>query len=191
MPTRTSVHREHQGGRLRATLLVRDGSRDAPRKELVSVGDPLPAVRLAGQDGLTELATYSAGWLLVWCFPGDDPLPWSIDEVTARSFDERRPELEALNCALVGVSSQRKATLALLASRAKTTYPLLSDPQLDLARQMRLPTLQRDGQELYRPLVFIAREGEVAQVFYRVRPLACAAQAAGWLLGQIHTGGNS
>lgn len=189
MLTKTRVDRQCPGERLRATLSVRDSLGNGLPSQVVAAGDPLPSMRLAGQDGLVDVAAYSAGWLLVWCFPGDDCMPWSVDEVTARSFEERRLELEALGCALLGVSSQDNEVLAQFASRAKATYVLLSDPRLNLAHEMRLPTLWRDGQELYRRLVFIARAGHVARVFYRVRPLTCVAQAVGWLLGQAHREG--
>ncbi|MGN6373114.1 MAG: redoxin domain-containing protein [Solirubrobacteraceae bacterium] len=132
-----------------------------------------------------DIANYARGWLLVWCFPGDDDEPFSVDEVMGRSFEEHRLEFAALNCSLVGVSSQGNETLTRLAGRAKTSYPLLSDPRLTLAQCMRLPTLQCGEEQLYQRLVFIARPGHVARVFYRVRPLACAADAVGWLAEQV------
>lgn len=122
----------------------------------------------------------------MWCFPGDDDELFSVDEVMGRSLEDHRLELAALNCVLIGVSSQEPDTLARLASRATTTYPLLSDPQLALAQQMRLPTIQCGDERLYQRLVFISHAGRVAQVFYRVSPLACASQAAQWLSRQSH-----
>jgi peroxiredoxin len=107
-----------------------------------------------------------------------------VEEVMGRSLEEHRLELAELNCSLVGVSSQSQHVLVRLASRAKITYPLLSDRRLVLAERMRIPTIQSGEERLYQRLVFIARAGRVAQVFYRVAPLACASQVAQWLSGQ-------
>ncbi|MGN6371806.1 MAG: redoxin domain-containing protein [Solirubrobacteraceae bacterium] len=184
MAVEACAHRRYPNAWLRASLSAHERSLDRPGGRRVAVGDPVPPVRFDVPEGKLDLAAYGSGWLLVWCFPGDDE-PFSVDEVMGRSLEEHRLELATLDCALVGVSSQRNDTLAQLASRAKTTFPLLSDPQLVLARRMGLPTVPCGEEQLYQRLVFIARPGHVARVFYRVRPLACAADAVGWLAEQV------
>lgn len=186
LPDRQHARRHRPDESWRAKSCHSDGLRDQLPGAAIAVGDHLPQVRLAAPGGQVDLAVYASGWLLVWCFPGDDDELFSVDEVMGRSLEEHRLELAALNCVLIGVSSQEQDTLARLASRAKTTYPLLSDPQLALAQQMRLPTIQCGDECLYQRLVFIARAGRVAQVFYRVPPLACASRAAQWLSDQSH-----
>lgn len=185
MAVKALAHRRNPNERLSAPPpLGRDGASSHPGKGLVTIGAPVPSVRLAALESEFDLAAHSSGWLLVWCFPGDDDEPFSIDEVMGRSFEEHRLELVALDCGLVGVSSQGRDTLGRLASRAKTTYPLLSDPRLSLAGCLSLPTIQCGEERLYRWLVFIAYRGRVTRVFYRVRPWDCAAEATRWLTGQ-------
>lgn len=191
MAVEARTHRRHPGECLRASRLGHEGSRDRLDGRLIAVGDPVPPVRLAALEGKLDLAAYASGWLLVWCFPGDDDEPFRVDEVMGRSLDEHRLELAALGCALVGVSSQREDALARLASRAKTTFPLLSDPQLVLAQLMGLPTVPCGEEQLYRHFVFIAHRHRVARVIHRVRPLASAGEMVGWLAGQVRIGGDS
>jgi peroxiredoxin len=183
------VRRQRAGARRQAKLSCSDGSPGPSRQAFIAVGNPVPQVRLAAFEGEFDLAAYASGWMLVWCFPGDDDEPFSVDEVMGRSLEEHRLELAALDCAVVGVSSQRQDILARLASRAKTTFPLLSDPQLVLAQRMGLPTVPCGEEQLYRRFVFVAHRDRVAQVFHRVRPLASVGEVVRWLAGQPQAGG--
>jgi len=56
------------------------------------------------------------------------------------------------------------------AQRVGLPYPILSDPELELAGSLRLPTFEVAGMRLYRRLTLIARGGRVAKVFYPVFP---------------------
>jgi peroxiredoxin len=49
-------------------------------------------------------------------------------------------------------------------------YPLLSDPEFELAAALTLPTFELDGSRYYRRLTLIARGGTIAKVFYPVFP---------------------
>jgi peroxiredoxin len=189
MAVEACAHRGYPNAWLRASLSAHERSRDRPGGRRIAVGDPVPPVRFDAPEGKLDLAAYASRWLLVWCFPGNDDEPFSVDEVMGRSLEEHRLELAALDCVLVGVSSQRKDTLTRLASRTKTTFPLLSDPQLVLARGMGLPTVPCGEEQLYRRFAFIAHHGRVARVFHRVRPLASASEAVGWLAGRGQAGG--
>lgn len=189
MAVEASAQREYPDEWLRS-LSGRERSRDRSGGRRIAVGDPVPPVRFDAPEGKLDLAAYVSGWLLVWCFPGDDDEPFSVDEVMGRSLEQHRLELAALDCALVGVSSQRKDTLTRLACRAKTTFPLFSDPQLVLARRMGLPAIPCGEEQLYRRFVFIAHRDRVARVFHRVRPLASASEPVGWLASQAQAGGD-
>lgn len=189
LPDRPPLRRQRAGARRQAKLSCSEGSPGPSRQAFIAVGNPVPPVRLAAFEGELDLAAYASGWLLAWCFPGDDDEPFSVDEVMGRSLEEHRLEFAALDCALVGVSSQYQDTLTRLASRSRTTFPLLSDPQLVLARRMGLPTVPCGEEQLYRRFVFITRRDRVAQVFHRAPPLASAGQAVGWLAGQAQAGG--
>jgi peroxiredoxin len=49
-------------------------------------------------------------------------------------------------------------------------YAILSDPQLELANALNLPTFQTAGLTLYKRLTLIARDGTIEKVFYPVFP---------------------
>lgn len=190
MAVKAHTRRRYPHDWLRASLSGHDGSQGRLGRGLIAVGDPVLPIRLAAPEGKLDLAAYASGWLLVWCFPGDDDEPFSVDEVMCRSLEEHRLELAALGCVLVGVSSQHQDRLTRLSRRATMTFPLLSDPQLVLAQRMGLPTVPCGEEQLYRRFVFIAHGQRVAQVFHRVRPLASVGEIVGWLAGQASVGGD-
>jgi peroxiredoxin len=82
------------------------------------------------------------------------------------------------------LSAQRLEDQLELATRVALPYPILSDPRLELAKALRLPTFEIAGMRLYRRLTLIARQGRVVKVFYPVFPPdRNAAEVVAWLSG--------
>jgi peroxiredoxin len=93
--------------------------------------------------------------------------------------------LGSLGADVLGLSAQTIADQAEFAHRVGLPYPILSDPELELAAALRLPTFEVAGMRLYRRLTMIARGGRIERVFYSVFPpdrnaadvVACLASA--------------
>jgi peroxiredoxin len=61
---------------------------------------------------------------------------------------------------------------------------MLADPDLSLARALRLPTFEAGGRTLYKRLTMIVRDGRIEHVFYPVfPPNEHAEQVVAWLVG--------
>lgn len=61
---------------------------------------------------------------------------------------------------------------------------MLSDPELRLARALRLPTFAAGGLTLYRRITLVVEEGTIATAFYPVFPPdRNAAEVLAWLRG--------
>ena len=59
---------------------------------------------------------------------------------------------------------------------------MLSDPELELAAALRLPTFEAGGMRLYKRLTIVARGDEIVHVFYPVFPPdRHAAEVVAWL----------
>ena len=158
-------------------------------------GEAIPALRLpAVSDGPIDLAAAASGTLVLYCYPRTgrpgEPLPRGWDEIPGArgctpqscAFRDRFTELEGLGARVLGLSAQPIAEQAEFAERVGLPYPLLSDPALELARALRLPTFEVAGMRLYRRLTLIAREGVIVKVFYPVFPPdRNAAEVLAWL----------
>jgi peroxiredoxin len=66
-------------------------------------------------------------------------------------------------------------------------YAILSDPQLELARALNLPTFETAGLTLYKRITLIARDGTIEKAFYPVFPPDGHAQdVVAWLGGMTN-----
>jgi peroxiredoxin len=156
----------------------------------------IPALRLSSTESDTvDLAFEAQATLVLYCYPrtgrpGENP-PTGWDEIPgargctpqACAFRDHHDELRRLGARVLGLSSQPIEEQREFAGRVSLPYPLLSDPELALARDLGLPTFTFDSRILYRRLTLIARHGCVAKVFYPVFPPdRNAAEVAAWLL---------
>jgi peroxiredoxin len=83
---------------------------------------------------------------------------------------------------VVGLSAQSLDEQTEFALRVGLPYPVLSDPGLELAKALRLPTFEIAGMRLNRRLTLIARRDQIVKVFYPVFPPdRNAADVAAWL----------
>ena len=146
-------------------------------------GATLPSLELPATRGeAIDLAAAAARTLVVYCYPRTgrpgEPLPPGWDEIPGArgctpqscAFRDHFTELEAFGASVLGLSAQPLADQIEFARRVELPYPVLSDPSLELAEALRLPTFEVAGMRLYRRLTLIARHGEIVKVFYPVFP---------------------
>lgn len=86
------------------------------------------------------------------------------------AFRDHRAQLTVLGADVVGLSTQPAVEQAAFAAREHMPFPLLSDPQLQLAEALRLPTFEASGRTYYRRITLIVRGGAIDRVFYPVFP---------------------
>ena len=142
-------------------------------------------MRLASTDGGTiALDELGPGRTVLYLYPRtgrpgyDDPPGW--DEIPgargctpeACGFRDHHEELRTAGASQVfGLSSQDAADQREAADRLGLPFALLSDPELELAAAMTLPTFTTDDRErLYRRLTMVLSDGAVEHVFYPVFP---------------------
>jgi peroxiredoxin len=160
------------------------------------VGTAIPALALpstAGRDIDLGLAA-AEGTLVVYLYPRTgrpgEPLPTGWNDIPGArgctpqscAFRNHHDELRSLGADVLGLSAQTLADQVEFAERVGLTYPILSDPDLQLAEALGLPTFEVAGMHLYRRLTLIAREGRIAKAFYPVFPPdRNAADVLAWL----------
>ena len=146
-------------------------------------GASLPSLALPSTAGAeVDLREQSAGTLVLYVYPRTgkpgEPLPPGWDDIPgargctpqACSFRDHHAELEPLGARVLGLSAQSLADQHEFAERVGLPYPLLSDPELELGEALGLPTFEVAGMRLYKRITLIARDGEIAKVFYPVFP---------------------
>jgi peroxiredoxin len=162
---------------------------DLPVPEDDGAADHLPGAELpdlslpstAGTDvNLREAA--AEGTLVLYVYPRTgkpgEPLPPGWDDIPgargctpqACSFRDSHGELERLGARVYGLSAQSLADQHEFGARVDLPYALISDPELELAAALRLPTFEVEGLRLYKRITLIARRGRIEHVFYPVFP---------------------
>jgi peroxiredoxin len=103
--------------------------------------------------------------------PGWKDIPGAFG-CTAEScaFRDRQESFEALGVTVMGVSAQTTEAQRTFAARKEITFPLLSDHDLMLARELGLPTFAAGDLRLYKRLTMVADSGRIVKVFYPVFP---------------------
>lgn len=144
----------------------------------------LPALEFTGTDGASErLDEVSDGRWVLFIYPltgepgADIPKGWN-EIPGARGCSQEacgfRDNLAALRDhgveRVLGLSSDRAEYQQDLVSRLRLPYPLLSDPELSLARSLKLPTFDADGGTLYKRLTMVVRGNQIEHVFYPIFP---------------------
>lgn len=147
------------------------------------VGAEIPSLALPSTSGREiDLRSAARQSLVLYCYPRTgrpgEPLPQGWDEIPGArgctpqscAFRDHFAELQSLGAGVLGLSAQPLADQVEFAQRIGLPYPILSDPELQLASALRLPTFEVAGMTLYRRLTLIARAGRIAAVFYPVFP---------------------
>ncbi|WP_411119944.1 MerR family transcriptional regulator [Streptomyces sp. 058-1L] len=147
-------------------------------------GRTLPALPFTGTDSSDiRLDTVSDGRWVLFLYPltGDPAadIPEGWNEIPgARGCSQEacsfRDNLDALRAAgvdrVLALSSDRADYQQALVHRLHLPYPMLSDPRLTLADDLKLPTFEANGQRLYRRLTLVLRGATIEHVFYPVFP---------------------
>lgn len=159
-------------------------------------GRRLPPLIFTGTDANeVRLDEVSAGRWVLYLYPltgepgVDVPRGW--DEIPgARGCSQEACSFRDNLSALQAVGAQRVLALSTddadyqqdLVRRLHLPYPMLSDPELQLAHALDLPTFQGDGMTLYKRLTMIVEGDRIEHVFYPIFPPDThAAEVVAWL----------
>jgi peroxiredoxin len=156
-------------------------------------GKPLPAVRLCScEDRPFNLSALTCGFpLVIYLYPGcswspdDGESTARVDAVQHRAFRDHKPDLDARGYRAIGISSQstRAQTQAIIENRI--AHQLFSEPQLQLAQRLQLPTFLFEGSSWYRRLTLVITENRIAKAFFPVSSAErSAAQVIAWMMIQ-------
>ena len=157
----------------------------------------LPRLRLSSTLGETvDLASLADGLLVAYVYPRTgtpgqaSPAGWD-DIPGARgctpqscAYRDSLAEFASLGATVIGISAQGPEEQAEFAEREHISFSLLSDSDLKLAGELRLPTFEADGMTLYKRLTCVGEEGKIVKAFYPVFPPdRNAAEVLAWLRG--------
>jgi peroxiredoxin len=170
---------------------VDDGAADHLR------GRSIPALALPSTSGdEIDLRAAAEATLVLYAYPRTgrpgEPLPDGWNEIPGArgctpqscAFRDHFAELRSHGASVLGLSAQPLADQVEFAERVGLPYPILSDPALELASALALPTFEVAGMRLYRRLTIIARHARIETVFYPVFPPdRNAADVVAWLTG--------
>jgi peroxiredoxin len=165
--------------------------------------DHLPGVRLPslalhstlGEEVDLADAAARAGTLVLYVYPRTgtpgEPSPDGWDAIPGArgctpqscAFRDHAAELAALGAQVLGLSAQPAAAQAAFAVREHLPFALLSDPRLELADELRLPTFEAGGMRLFKRITLLVEDGAIAKAFYPVFPPdRNAAEVVAWLV---------
>jgi len=165
-------------------------------------GMSMPEIALASTlGGTVDLAAMARQRLVAYVYPRTGapgkPSPTGWDDIPGArgctpqscAFRDALGEFAALGSSVVGISAQGPDEQHEFATREHIPFPLLSDSDLTLAAELRLPTFEIDGMTLYKRLTFVAEEGCIVKAFYPVFPPdRDAAEVLGWLRVRVAEG---
>ena len=157
-------------------------------------GLAIPPLTLPSTPGRTIDLTTLFGRVVIYCYPRTgrpgEELPSGWDTIPgargctheACAFRDHYGELQRLNTAVFGLSTQDTTFQREAAERLQLPFELLSDAQLDFANSLRLPTFAVKGMILIKRLTLVVIDGVIPHVFYPVFPPDThAAEVVGWL----------
>jgi peroxiredoxin len=158
-------------------------------------GSVVPGLALPAPNGdSVNLAEAAEGLLVAYVYPRTgkpgEPVPAGWDDVPGArgctpqscAYRDALAEFSAFGATVVGISAQAPAEQREFAQREHIPFPLLSDPGLQLAAALDLPTFEIAGMTLYKRLTFVAEGGTIVKAFYPVFPPdRDAADVLGWL----------
>jgi peroxiredoxin len=159
-------------------------------------GRALPALRLrATTGGSIDLAGVGAeGTAVLFIYPRTgrpgEELPTGWDLIPGArgctpqtcAFRDLHGEFVERGVRVLGMSAQSPEDQAEFAERVHLRFPVFSDPSLELADALELPTFSVDGMTLYKRVTLVIRDGEIVKAFYPVFPPdRNAADVLAWL----------
>lgn len=157
-------------------------------------GTPLPRIHLQSTRGPIDLATLPPGRSVIFAYPMTGkpgvPLPEGWDLIPGArgctpqncAFRDAYADFSARGVAVFGLSAQSPEDQLEAATRLHLPFPLISDVDLELAHELRLPTFAVAGRWLLRRLTLIVCDGVIEAVLYPVfPPTESAARTLAWL----------
>jgi peroxiredoxin len=145
-------------------------------------GMMLPNLTLESSAGPVSLREMALERLVLYIYPRTgqpgEPSPPGWDAIPGArgctpescAFRDHAAELSELGALLAGLSAQPLEEQVEFAERNHITYPVAADPELRLARAMRLPTFDVAGMTLYKRITLVVEACAIAKVFYPVFP---------------------
>ncbi|HTU79394.1 MAG TPA: hypothetical protein VMF09_11595 [Solirubrobacteraceae bacterium] len=169
-----------------------DATRATPLAERL-VGKRLPPASFDTYRGHAVTFSELGERLAIYCYPGcvcspedgyDSP---ARDSAQHRAFVYHREELRKLGFTPVGVSSHPAEGQRVTAVDSGILHPLLSDPELQLAVTLNLPTFNADATDWYCRLTMLAMRGRIVHATYPIHRVGLSA----WdLLSWLRNDGN-
>jgi len=133
--------------------------------ELLQVGMPAPQVRgLAEEESVLTLNDYQGRWLVLYFYPKAHTSGCTRE---GQAFDALLDQFELLNAAVVGVSTDKPATLVKFRDKHGFRFTLLSDTEKEIARAF--GTLKEHGKSSNRVTYLIDPEGLIQAVWPKVK----------------------
>ena len=138
---------------------------------LVEVGKKAPAFSLTDQSGeVRRLADYTGRPVVLYFYPKDDT-PGCTKE--ACSFTDHLPKFRSSKAAVLGVSILDEKSKARFADKYKITFPLLADPEHEIAEKygtwQKKSRYGRSYMGIVRTTFLIDRDGKVAKRWDKVK----------------------
>lgn len=158
-------------------------------------GLALPELKLPSTlDRPIDLAASGRERLVAYVYPRTgtpgQPSPVGWDDIPGArgctpqscAYRDSLAEFSALGVTVVGISAQSPEEQGEFAEREHIPFPLLSDSDLRLRDELRLPIFEVEGMTLYKRLTFVAEDGKIVKAFYPVFPPdRNAAEVLAWL----------
>lgn len=145
-------------------------------------GMPLPPLSLPCTDGTQVAPGALPGRQVLYIYPMTGrpgvPLPEGWDAIPGArgctpqscAFRDHHAELATHGATVFGLSSQPRDEQREARDRLHLPFQLLSDPALQFAAALRLPTFTAAGSERYRRLTLVIDDGRIVKAFYPVFP---------------------
>jgi len=145
-------------------------------------GAAVPPLRLPSTQGEIALQDAAATLTVLYVYPRTgvpgEPSPDGWDAIPGArgctpqscAFRDAVAAFGEHGAQLLGMSAQPLAAQEEFAAREHIPYPLLADPELELAAALRLPTFVVGDMTLYRRITLVLEAGRVARAFYPVFP---------------------
>lgn len=154
------------------------------------VGASIPHVFLDASSGQQlNLHQFACGFHLViyfypgcGCSPDDGENTALMDALQHRAFRDHQPDLEARGYRALGISSQPVKTQDRAEIDNRISHGLFSDPTLQLAERLGLPTFAAEGRAWYRRLTLVTHGAYIVKAFFPVSSAPrSAAQVIAWM----------
>ena len=133
--------------------------------ELLQVGMPAAQVGgLTAEESVSTLSDYQGRWLVLYFYPKAHTSGCTRE---GQAFDALLDQFASLNAAVLGVSTDKPATLAKFRDKHGFRFTLLSDSEKEIATTF--GTLKEHGKSANRVTYLIDPDGLIQAVWPKVR----------------------